>query len=1098
MASIHDEPIMPTVHKLPAINTGRLVSGSGKGSTVHLESAADTWAVQVRRQLQEQVNNGDEPGEELVQQLVQQVVSAFISTLQNDRRPSWLYLCDVLCLLEPHTELLQGRQQIAHYLERVYNHVQTHQERLFDINIVQALNKVFPKDMERIQHTGGNPRNYRTPTPPRLLSTTPTTSTKRNSLSSSVGLQLPDGSNPYVLERPDDETRYFRPKPLSMGDIRAAIPAVVLEASSRESVWGTSMGITATAMSLDLHDELKPAPPEKMFESLTSIIESKLDEDVSISEEAESMSEAPPMTGREAAEMFVKGKHLGRVEFVYLNLTPNRHYRPYDLVVVPKQKINKEHYVFSRFGALHVRPDEPNDTMTIADWKQEAVRWSSLMCIPFFKHFLVRKAFLRWKSYKRYEDFCRIREDVEENLPLAVPRFGAALLHISRLLLELTAINILPASTNTCFTLPEFETIIKKKRKEAEKILAKFFGYSQAVVNQIVSEVFEHLQHCEQQVKQTKTVYTKESLYLQRQKKEQRIQNFKKAKAVASRLGNFVKLVDQILLAHMVSLARKNIGAFVHTTMQAGEEAERDALFKAKLVFNRNDELVLYPSKEKFQNATYSALLGIPAVIFRSAHPSEDGASTQGSPGTGSRGRVESSLSSPVKLNVSQESARVQPQPSTGSKQDRSSMQTSRSGAVTGTTSNYTLGDPTLERPAMKTKDEDRLGVATPDLIVGAQTPRGLTVGGQGFMGQYSPLSKGSLETKLATDEVVSADVQLHEDMMMSAMGEIDSFCIEHVWIKPMHKYAREWSRTVLKAFHGQEAFDIEVCGATEKLNEIKNWIERIKDVEKTLTTSDGLFEVDCSILQQELVPALSNIFKQLIQLVADDAKNLSTSFVEEIKKLSKTLKDQNTTVDQFAVFAGQVKEYRSRTQQLQEKVSYIKSMYEVIRMSYRSLNPDEEKLEERVRTTWESFLVQLQEAHDFVHTQTPVMLEELDMTYQTLHEEALTISRQATSGKFLDPSQHSPTILTDMRHLAEKFGAIQHQMEEISKWREMITGTGYDLSALGFMVGQMDMRRELWKYVEVATYHIKDWKVQLFRKVLLLTLFLLWIFGKR
>ncbi|XP_066302844.1 dynein heavy chain domain-containing protein 1-like [Branchiostoma lanceolatum] len=529
----------------------------------------------------------------------------------------------------------------------------------------------------------------------------------------------------------------------------------------------------------------------------------------------------------------------------------------------------------------------------------------------------------------------------------------------------------------------------------------------------------------------------------------------------------------------MVSLARTNIGAFVHNTMQAGEAAERDALFKAKLVFNRNDELMLYPSKEKFQNATYSALLGIPAVIFRSAHPSEDGASTQGSPGTGSRGKVESSLSSPVKLNVSQESARGQPQPSTGSKRDQSSMQTSRSGAVTGSVSNYSLADPTLERLAMKTKDEDRLGVATPDLVVGAQTPRGLTIGGQGFMGQYSPLSKGSLETKLATDEVVSADVQLHEDMMQSAMAEIDSFCIEHVWIKPMHKYAREWSRGVLKTFHGQEAFDIE-----EKLNEIKNWIERIKDVEKSVTTSDGLFVVDCSVLQQELVPALSNIFKQLIQLVADDAKNLSTNFVEEIKKLSKTLKDQNTTVDQFAVFAGQVKEYRNRTHQLQEKVSYIKSMYEVIRMSYRSLNPDEEKLEERVRTTWEGFLVQLQEAHDFVHTQTPVMLEELDQTYQTLHEEALTISREATSGKFLDPSHHPPTILVDMRHLAEKFRAVQHKMEEISRWREMITGTGYDLSALGFMVGQMDVRRELWKYVEVATYHIKDWKVQLFRKM--------------
>ena len=45
------------------------------------------------------------------------------------------------------------------------------------------------------------------------------------------------------------------------------------------------------------------------------------------------------MTGKEAVEMFGKGRHLGKANFVYLNKAPNRHYRPYDLVVVPKHKV---------------------------------------------------------------------------------------------------------------------------------------------------------------------------------------------------------------------------------------------------------------------------------------------------------------------------------------------------------------------------------------------------------------------------------------------------------------------------------------------------------------------------------------------------------------------------------------------------------------------------------------------------------------------------------------------------------------------------------------------------------------------------------------
>ena len=45
------------------------------------------------------------------------------------------------------------------------------------------------------------------------------------------------------------------------------------------------------------------------------------------------------MTGKQAVELFGQGRHLGKATFVYLNKTPNRHYRPYDLTVVPKHKV---------------------------------------------------------------------------------------------------------------------------------------------------------------------------------------------------------------------------------------------------------------------------------------------------------------------------------------------------------------------------------------------------------------------------------------------------------------------------------------------------------------------------------------------------------------------------------------------------------------------------------------------------------------------------------------------------------------------------------------------------------------------------------------
>ena len=56
--------------------------------------------------------------------------------------------------------------------------------------------------------------------------------------------------------------------------------------------------------------------------------------------------------------------------------------------------------------------------------------------------------------------------------------------------------------------------------------------------------------------------------------------------------------------------------------------------------------------------------------------------------------------------------------------------------------------------------------------------------------------------------------------------------------------------------------------------------------------------------------------------------------------------------------------------------------------------------------------------------------------------------------------------------------------MEQASKWKEAITGNGYDLKFLQQLALKMDIRQELWKYVEVSTHVILDWKAQLFKKV--------------
>ena len=60
--------------------------------------------------------------------------------------------------------------------------------------------------------------------------------------------------------------------------------------------------------------------------------------------------------------------------------------------------MNREHFVFSTFGVLHVIPKEANESMELGEWQREAVLWTAVSNIPFFKNYLVMKMFNRFAT----------------------------------------------------------------------------------------------------------------------------------------------------------------------------------------------------------------------------------------------------------------------------------------------------------------------------------------------------------------------------------------------------------------------------------------------------------------------------------------------------------------------------------------------------------------------------------------------------------------------------------------------------------------------------------------------------------------------------
>ncbi|XP_071803571.1 dynein heavy chain domain-containing protein 1-like isoform X3 [Asterias amurensis] len=1099
-------------------------------SLAEIQQYASLWAADTRGRLDKGLRGeaGFEILEEDVFELMRMMREVFIATLQNQSLAHWQFLQDILDLSVPYTHLIEDRQEIVHYVDRIYFHAQQKAKLLSNLDIMESLSRVFPKYIQLLTTSGGDNRNFRTPTPPAV----PLPSSDGNP---NDPMLLPNGRHPYTLLRPGEEAP-FKPKPLCFNDLREALPAVVMETTKREAVWSEGLGLTAAALNLDLHEKAssesilnQSSTPQETAPSWT--VDSALfKEDYAVSEEEEPLPPPEAMTGKEAVELFGKGRHLGKAKFVYLNKAPNRHFRPYDLIAVPKHKANpNEHWIVSCFGIMHKVKGQTSDSMPLYEWHREAVIWSTLTKMPFFKHFLIRKTFKRWLSNKKLQEFCAIRHHIKKNLLQAVPLFGAGLLQVSKLLQELSTVRFIPLDQDRCFTLAEFEHTAKIKQRTGEGILEKFFSYCKLIMERTCEDSFSKLQFCEAQAKKDKALFSKESLFIQRQKKEQREKNLRKAQEETRCLGNFVQLVDKILLCHLLSLARTNICQFVNNTMAAGSNAKREALFAAKLIFNDNNSLILYPSRETFTDSLSAILHEIPSLISNMSHPMESVASgwvggdnkpplTTMSPrgalsprATSNQERSQRAESNPA-LSVTQKSTATrrsavtikskmttrtdatseldlppldEDSSSLGSDSpdgasDYGSMdETDFNAEESNTEGGTTLSAPVMSERVERTKSSDHLGVATPDLVLKTDFQVDLQVKGQGMMGQYSPLNQNNLINTLENDVKVLAAMANYHSLLESAIQDINDFCNEHSWLSEIREFILSWKPESVQAWKRAQAYTIET-----KLGQIRDWTEKVRNVDRSFPTSNGLFQVDCNAIQEDLVPALNSAFKDLLNFAASEGQKFSLAFISEVKMVVEGMKNKDTDIAVFANYAQQYSTYKVKMPELQKEVEYVKSLFEVIRLSYRSLSIDEEKCEEKVWQSWEAFLLQLQDAAEFVNTQTPIQMSYLEDSHEKLNAEALRISTTATSGDYLDPSKNPTRLLTSLKALIEEFQKVQTRMIQCSHYRQKIMGQTFETSQLTTMLSHMKIRLTLWSYLDVSTYNIKDWKQQLFRKM--------------
>ncbi|KAJ6652297.1 hypothetical protein lerEdw1_012750, partial [Lerista edwardsae] len=1005
---------------------GPLAAGCGEPIRLPGARTDRAWAWPIRQRLATQLREAGRAEPKQVDVLVAELIAVFGAVLWRSSRQAWVQLLEALRLLAPFQALLAERAELAPYLESLYYQYRSSQALVADLDVLGALGQAFSQ---------GRPPVLGAP-------------------SQVPGPQAPAGPAAMLLSAPHpvfaalpcpftaswalgEASGVLRPDPVSLQELQRCVGLVGSAVAQGETPWASSLSLMPLTLATDLPAEFPCAEASGREDDGTARRPLKPGTEVPGPAPVSAAERGLPLTGLQAAEVFARNWHVGRIQFLYFNVAPNRHFRPYDLVAVPKRLSSPLHYIFSGFGVLRVHPEEGAEAISLGAWHREALLWQLLQHIPFFRLFLVRKAFLRWYDNVKHLQYLKRREMLRGRLLQAVPHFGAALLHISRLLQELRSVHWLPVDDSRCYEFPELKWALAQENSSARALLGRFLTFCTCILELVRDDTYRMVHGLQVQVQDFKLYVTKDSLHHQRRQLEGLRRRLRDSEASLQKLGFLAMLVNLLIGQNLVSAVQEEVTAFVTRTMKA-DGISRKAVIRVQLIFNADNQLMLFPSSTELEACLMGAISAVVESVMQGSWALAWALGWE---------EVAASVGDPVQT-------RWLCHPTA-----------SRMGDARWTLKQL------QQQPAGGQAGEEPQLVHRLDL----RTVGGLEVVGHRLRVQYPILSWGQLQKDLQTDSIIQKAVAKQWALLTAALTETQQLCQEYSWLTEICAFVHSWGPSRLESMKGWPAEEYVNC-----ILKLRTWVSQVQKVPQVVTTYNCLLFVDCSGIHQDETVQRSELLIAELTSVLQLYMTLGTDIFTIARCSQKVPTDDESAAGDPS---NQLEQYQGQMPILQEHVDYVRALNEVIQQCFRPLTPSEESLENTLLDTWDAFTYQHREVSDFIISRRLSIIAELSSSLQEAMRELHELLATVTVGRFQDPAQNPRDMEEALRQLNLRFQATVVRITDLCRSQRILTGDCMDVSFISTSQGVIDVHRRIWQLFRVVSEQILEWKCLAFVK---------------
>ncbi|XP_040819928.1 dynein heavy chain domain-containing protein 1-like [Ochotona curzoniae] len=353
-----------------------------------------------------------------------------------------------------------------------------------------------------------------------------------------------------------------------------------------------------------------------------------------------------------------------------------------------------------------------------------------------------------------------------------------------------------------------------------------------------------------------------------------------------------------------------------------------------------------------------------------------------------------------------------------------------------------------------------------------------LVVRGCKLRGHYWPTNYKQLQEDLDNNRGIQQALATQQALLEGMLWEVQEFCKEHHWITDIYEFVQAWGPQKLEGMK-----DCPVKNYVMLVSHLNAWQARVSTMPVELLTKGKLLLLSCNDVQEELKSKLDHMRKDIFAQVQNECWSRSQQLMTELTNFIQVFQTINSDIHTIAQCSQKLNEANEQYVHLEERVEYIQSLHELIRIHFSLFTAESEALENSLLSVWESFQSEKSQASEFLLSKRHVIVPKLQQLMAAALAELENLIEKALSGPFMDPTQEQRSTERQLIALERRFQSTVSHLNELHYAYTAFTGDEKPLPLPICGTRPIVQQQRIWHLYRVISENISEWKCMAFAK---------------